>query len=141
MAANRKIALSYDITYDEPGPAGGVITPGMLVTVNSSGQVIAHATAGGAGSRTFALEREEMNKDIDQTYAVGDQVKTGSGGSGQRFNSLIASGQNIAKGALLESNGNGTFRLFASGVALARPNEAVNNSAGLTPARMSVTVV
>jgi hypothetical protein len=103
MAANRKIALSYDITYDEPGPAGGVITPGMLVTVNSSGQVIAHATAGGAGSRTFALEREEMNKDIDQTYAVGDQVKTGSGGSGQRFNSLIASGQNIAKGALLET--------------------------------------
>jgi hypothetical protein len=33
------------------GPAGGSITPGHLVTVNSSGQIVVHNNAGGAALR------------------------------------------------------------------------------------------
>ena len=43
---------------------------------------------------------------------------------------LIASGQNIAAGAKLESAGDGTLRVLAAGVALFQALEAVNNTTG-----------
>jgi hypothetical protein len=139
--AKRVIALLGEPIYNEDNAAAEAITPGMLVTLNGSGLNIKHATAAAAAARTFALERDEMGKDIDTTYAIGDTVKVGSFGVGMRVNALIAAGQNIAIGARLESAGDGTLRVLAAGVALARALEAVNNAAGPGNARLRVEII
>jgi len=139
--AKRVIALLGEPLYNEDAAAAEAITPGHLVTLNGSGLVIKHATAAAACARRFALERDEMGKDIDTAYASGDRVKVGSFHQGQRVNAIIASGQNIAITGLLESAGNGTLRVLAAGVALARALEAVNNSAGPGDARLRVEII
>ena len=94
--------------YNEDGAAGGAITPGMLVSGVST--VVAHATATGVHMRTFALEREEMGQGIDDAYATGDTVKVGAFAPGDVVNCIIPSGQNIAEGDILASNGDGKLR-------------------------------
>src|SRR4051812_42254268 len=118
--AKRVILLLGQPQQNEDAAAAEAITPGQLVTFNSSGLIIKHATAGGATPRDFAMERDEMGKGIDDAYAIGDTVKVGSFKQGDRVNAFIASGQNIAKGALLESNGAGVFRVLSTGVPLAK---------------------
>jgi hypothetical protein len=124
MAAKRTIALLGAPYVNEDGSASEAITPGMLVKGVTS--IEKHATAGGAHSRTFALERDELGNDIDEDYAIGDTVKVGSFTPGQRVLAFIASGQNITADGKLESAGNGTLRALASGVAIARALETLN---------------
>ena len=137
----RVIKLLGEPIQNEDNAAAEAITPGHLVTLNGSGQVIKHATAGANTQRNFALEREEMGKTIDTPYAIGDTVKVGAFGPGTRVNALIASGQNITKGAKLESAGNGTLRVLAAGTPIAWAVRAVNNSAGPGDARISVEIM
>jgi hypothetical protein len=125
---------------NEDAAAAAAITPGMLCTLNGSGLWIPHGTAGGVAPRNFALERDEMGKDIDTAYAIGDTVKMGMFTQGDRVNSLIATGQNIAVGAQLESAGNGTLRVLAAGVPIARALESVNNTSGVN-ARLRVEIM
>jgi allophanate hydrolase subunit 2 len=143
MGANNVVILLGEPIYNEDyaQKTGEAIVPGMLVEFNSSGTVQKHATAGGDCSPDFAMERDEMGNDIDDAYADGDTVKVGSCHSGMRVHALIASGQNIAKADYLESAGNGTLRVLASGTRLARALEAVNNSAGPGTARIRVVIV
>lgn len=137
----RVIKLLGEPIQNEDNAAAEAITPGHLVTLNGSGQVIKHATAGGNTERAFALEREEMGKTIDTAYAIGDTVKVGTFHPGTRVNALIASGQNIAKGGKLESAGNGTLRALAAGTPIAWAVRAVNNSAGPGTARIAVEIM
>jgi hypothetical protein len=141
--AKRKIVLLArpgGVLQTEDAAAGAAITPGMLVTLNSSGLVVAHATAAAATARNFAMERDEMGKDMDTAYATGDRVKVACLSQGERVNALIATGQNIGIGALLESAGNGTLRILAAGVPLAQALEAVNNASG-SNARLRVQII
>lgn len=117
-AGKRVVALLGTPIYNEDGSAAEAITPGHLVSGVTS--IVKHATAAGAARRTFALERDEMGKDMDQAYAVGDTVKVGSFCPGQRVNALIASGVSVTAGTtFLESAGDGTLRAFTSGVRVA----------------------
>lgn len=138
--ARRVIALLGQPLIDEDLAATGAITPGHLVDFSGTG-VAKHASAGGIAARTFALERDELGNDIDVAYAIGDTVKVGSFHQGQRVYTFIASGENIAKGNFLESDGAGRLRIYSSGVRLARALEAVNNSAGPGDARIRVEIV
>lgn len=124
--------------YTEDGAAAEAITPGMLVEGTTS--VLKHSVAGGAARRMFALERDEMGKTIDDAYAIADTVKVGNFRPGDRVNALIGSGENIAAGAELESAGDGTLRVQASGVIVGFALEAVNNSAGPGTARLRTEV-
>jgi hypothetical protein len=124
--AKRLITLLGVPIQNEDSKAAAVITPGMLVDYDSSGNLVAHATAAGAAARAFALEREEAGQDIDTTYAINDTVKVGVFKSGDRVLVLIGSGVNLIKGDKLESAGNGQLRKFTSGVILARSLETVN---------------
>jgi len=137
----RVIKLLGEPIQNEDNKAAEAITPGHLVVVNGSGDLIKHATAGGATPASFALEREEMGKTIDTAYAIGDTVKVGTFPPGTRVNALIASGQNISKGAKLESAGNGTLRVLGSGTAIAWAVRAVNNAAGPNAARISAEIL
>lgn len=103
-------------------PAAGTITPGMLVERNA-GTYRVHAAAA-AGPLTLALNVPELNKTIDDDYAVNDLMFAGVLPPGSTGLSWLASGQNVADGAVLESAGSGKLRALASGVALCRAIEA-----------------
>lgn len=119
--AKKQIALLGTPYVNEDGLAGEAITPGHLVS--GVGTIVKHATAAAYCARAFALERDELGNGVDTDYASGDTVKVGVFTPGQRVNAFIASGQNITAGALLESAGDGTLRVRASGVAIARSLE------------------
>lgn len=139
MAAKRTILLLGQPVYNEDGAAAEAITPGMLVAGITS--LTKYATAAGNAPRAFAMERDEMGKGIDDDYAVGDTVKVGVFPPGSHVLALIATGQNIAAGALLEAGAvAGTLRVFAAGVVLARALEAVNNASGVN-ARIRVEIM
>lgn len=137
--AKRVIKLLGEPIQNEDDVAAAAITPGMLVTYDSAGDLIPHGSAGGFTTTAFALSREEMGDDIDTAYAIGDTVKVGVFGRGTRVNALIPSGQNISKGDYLESNGDGMLKVFAAGTRLAR---ALEDSGAVTvTTRLRVEVV
>jgi hypothetical protein len=150
MAVKRVIKLLGEPiqTEEDKVYTGNTITPGMILSHHSSGDLVPHATAAGIWNREVAMHREEgvgstfgTSNDIDSDYVAGETVKVGCFPPGTRFNALLKSGENIAKGDYLESAAGGYLRKYGSGVRLAYAREAIDNSAGLTPARLRVTVV
>jgi hypothetical protein len=116
------------------------ITPGHLVERHVSAGVIRwrkHATAAVATARAVATEQSMLNQGVDDAYAAGDLMEVSEGAGGSTFWMLIASGQTIVAGDKLESAGNGTLRVLASGVALFSALEAKTATA-LTRIRVEV---
>lgn len=99
--------------------AAAIITPGHLIERDNVGGVIRWklATTDIAGENTVALDQPELNKGVDDTYAVGDLVKAAALRKGETAWMFIASGQNIDAGDLLGSAGGGTLK---SGATVAR---------------------
>lgn len=89
--------------------AGGAITPGHLIKVNSSDAVVVHATSGGICEPIFAKEMPLFGKTIDDAYASGDVVLMHKADRGDIINAILAVSQTIAIGAELMSNGDGTL--------------------------------
>lgn len=134
-------------------PAGGAITPGHIVTRNSSDQLIvndvASATAGvGTPPKCVAVENEFLTyKDpntggIDTAYASGDFVQAEYLTPGMEINALVAAGAAaIAKGARVMVTNAGTMLTAASGAPVfGQALEAVDNSGGGSLARIKVVV-
>lgn len=91
--------------------AGGAVTPGHLVKLNSSGEVVVHATAGGKAQRAFAVENELAGDEISVAYAQNDTCFYEVVGAGAEVYGLVAaSAAAIVIGDLLESAGDGTLR-------------------------------
>jgi hypothetical protein len=132
--ARTVITLKGDPFISEEGQCTEAITPGHLVAGVTS--ITKHATANGPG-RTYALERDELGKEISVAYASGDTVKVGSFTPGSRVYAFVASGQTITAGSYLGSAGDGTLKAWASGPYLARALEAVTATA-LTRIRVEV---
>jgi hypothetical protein len=121
--------------------AAEAITPGMLVErFNSSGVIRfqAHSTSGGDGARAVATEQSMLNKGVDDNYAADDLIEVSIGARGATFWMMIPSGQNIAAGDLLESNGDGYLKKNASGVALFSALENKPNVTVVTRIRVEV---
>jgi len=106
----------------------GEITPGMLL--ERAGGVYQVHTADLHGPVTLALNVPELNKTIDDVYADGDLMFAGIFQAGSTGLAWLASGQNVADGARLESAGAGKFKVLDNGVALARAIEAKDATAG-----------
>lgn len=118
-----------------------VLTPGMLVErFNNAGTVRwrKHSTAGGAAVRAVVQEAGMLNMGVSGSYAVNDLVEVGEGTPGSTWWMIIPSGQNIAAGQKLESNGDGKLRALASGVALYASLENKDNSVPVVDARIRV---
>lgn len=137
-------------------PAGGAITPGHLITRNSSNAFIVHAVAAGPAVAMFALENELFGKEITAAYASGEQVLAWVPEKGSEVYALVAAAAAaIVVGDYLESAGDGTLRkatAFAqsgttpfavtpAGYPVARALNAVDNSGGGTPVRIEVEVL
>lgn len=125
--------------------AAAAITPGMLVERSASGGVQAHSTAQGGGVPAFAQEFGMTGGTIDTAYTSGDQVIFKDYAAGSHVYALVpASAAAIAENDSLVSNGDGTLRLqtaSSTGIVVAKALEAVDNSAGGTPARIRVEIV
>lgn len=121
--------------------AAATITPGNLLTFNSSGLLLKHATEGGAVIPLFAVENDLLGKMISDDYAANDYVQAEYLSAGMEVLTWLAASENVAKGALLSSKGNGALRATTSGhVVVAQALEAVDNSAGGSAVRIKVVV-
>ena len=94
--------------------AGGTITPGHLVALNSDGEVIVHATEAGVILPMFALEDELQGKVIDDTYKEDDRVQVWIPGRGDEVYALLAANESVNIGDYLVSKGGGTLKKLAS---------------------------
>lgn len=108
--------------------AGGTIYPGMLVKLNSDNEVIAHDSAGARALMMVALENELEGQDIDTAYAEGDPVQVWVPYRGDNAYMVLADGQNIAIGDMLESAGNGYLRKLNTGYVIGVALEALDLS-------------
>lgn len=95
------------------------ITPGMLVERHVDGSNNlgwgVHDAADDPAPPFIALEQDELNLTVDDAYAAGDLMKVGALRTGSTFWGLLPSGQNITKGDVLQSNGDGRFKADAGG--------------------------
>ena len=97
--------------------AGGAITPGMLIAEGSAGTVAAHGSAGANAIPMFALEDELQGNGVDDAYASGDPVQCWYPYRGDQVYALLADGETIVVGDLLESNGDGYLKKHTAGSA------------------------
>jgi hypothetical protein len=141
-------------THRAPCQSAVTVTPGQLLVYGTTNTVKPHATAdGGHEGRKIAIENpwsdhgllpSTAGPNIDHAYAAGETVEYVHAVAGDEFYMLIAAGQNIAKGAPLVSNGDGSLKgttLAATtleGAVIGYAAEAVDNSGGGTAARIRV---
>jgi hypothetical protein len=122
--------------------ANGAITPGMLLSLNSSGKLIPHGVPVQSAMSWWADMYDLTGKGIDDNYAANDWVQSWLVPPGSEINALIpAAASPIVIGDLLVSNGNGMLKKivtaasdFVVGVAL----QAVDNSGGGAAVRLQI---
>jgi hypothetical protein len=96
--------------------AGGVITPGHLLTISSTSVVTVHILEGQNAVPRFAVEEDFLGRGIDDDYASGERCQTETLHIGQQINALVAASQvAIAIGDELTSGGDGTLRAVTAG--------------------------
>ena len=95
--------------------AVGAITPGMLIELDSSDKVKAHATPGGNAFPMFAVEDEFQGKLITDDYAIEDVVQCWIPTRGDEVYAVLVKGGTAATiGSLLESAGDGSLQVHAA---------------------------
>lgn len=134
--------------------ASEAIKPGMLVQVHTDGTLKKHATAKAAAVRAFAREMDIAGATIDDAYDDGDTVLYSVYRPGDWVYAWLKAGNDVAKGALLESGGDGSlqaltaqsqsgttpFAVTEGGKALCRALEAVDNDPGTGGAAVRIKV-
>jgi hypothetical protein len=123
--------------------SSGALTPGHLVTLNSSGLLVVHPTEGGVASPSFVREAAYIGKTIDDVFASGDTVPYMVCRTGDEVFAILEDGHNVAIGALLESKGDGTLGLIGTaGTPVAKALQAVTTVGGsVATARIKVEVL
>lgn len=121
----------------------GAISPGDLLEKTAVvNEVQRHSTAAGKALVMVAVENTAWNKGLSDDYADGNQVQVVFPQRGDKLSMLLAAGATaVTCGDYLESAGDGTIRIFGSGVALFVAEESVDNSGGGSKARISVTAM
>ena len=120
MAKNKIFTGDYSVTrpVQEEAQAAAVLTPGQLL-FKSAGQFTQHATDGaGAGVRLYVCDLDTLKQGgTDDTIASGDTAVAFEPRQSERYNVLVAAGQNItALDTALTSNGDGSLRIGVVGV-------------------------
>lgn len=152
MATPKTIVLrGRGIRKEAIADTGSAIVPGMLLERPNATEVAEHSTAAANAAPMFAVENEVVGKDIDEVYAVGDNVLFEVMSPGTEVYALLAAGATaVTAGAFLESAGDGTLRILSTDAAtddtqrasvVAVALEAVDNSGGGTTARIRVEVI
>jgi len=109
--AYKTIPIKCFVPVRDEAIANAAITPGHLIELMSTGKVKVHATAGGpVKGAFFAVEDELQGNEIGTAYSSGDLVQYNHFRAGDRVYALLANGNNVAIGDLLESAGDGTLQ-------------------------------
>ena len=147
MAQNKVIQLSSSHAPVKERLAGGAVTPGHLVDLNSANAVVVHAVSGGYALPAFALENLARAGDLDSAYVSGETLRYVAPSRGDEIYAWVpAAGVAIVIGDRLMSNGAGALIKNAvpatiDGSTVARALEAVDNSGGAAAVRIKVEVV
>ena len=107
---SKTVRLKNYLNVFEEMVAGGVITPGHLVKLASTGKVIAHDDANENALPMFALEDELQGKTITQTYAENAPVQVWIPTRGDQVYAILAANETVAIGDFVASNGDGTLK-------------------------------
>ncbi len=112
--------------------AGGVISPGQLVELDSSDEYIRHNSAGVVHGSAFAVEDSLQGSTVTDDYAAADRVQVNYQRKGNEVMALLSpdlAGTPVVIGDFLESNGDGDLRLFDTGIVVGVALEAVDLTA------------
>lgn len=104
----KRIVLKGDVRHEEYR-AGGTVTPGHLLVLNSSSKVIAHNSEGGIAERMFAIEDALQGNTIDDNYSADDVVMIALAEPGAVVYAWLRAGSEASVGDLLVSGGDGTL--------------------------------
>jgi hypothetical protein len=118
--AQYSIKLKDYSNVQEEYVAAGDIYPGMLLEFTSAGKVQAHSSAGqNVAPIMFALEDALQGNDIDDAYSSSDEdvVQVWLPRSGDQVYAILADGEDMTKGDLLESNGAGYLQVHTADTA------------------------
>lgn len=135
----KTIVLKGDYSIAKERIAAGAITPGHHLALASSGKVAVCAVKTNV-PLAVAVEQDFTGGSIATAYAADDTVNYRVLQPGDEFYGFLANGQNVAIGALLESDAAGGFTALAAGTAKAIALEAVNNTSG-AQARIKLEVI
>jgi hypothetical protein len=117
MAAPKTIKLkNFSDVNEEIVSTAVAITPGMLLERTSANLVQAHGTAGGNIVPMFACEDELQGKGITDNYVASDPIQVWFPGRGDWVYAILANGQDVSIGDMLESDGNGYLQKHAADV-------------------------
>lgn len=89
--------------------AAGTISPGMLLTIDSDGAVLAHDTEGGLAGRSFAEVDALQGNTLDDDYSADDLVSINIEMPGSECQAFLKAGENVVIGDKLVSAGDGTL--------------------------------
>lgn len=95
--------------------AGGAITPGHNVRLDSNGNVIVNATAAGPAPALFALEDELQGNTTLDAYASGDRVQVWAVQPGEEVLAVIDAALDPAIGDILEPSTGGELQAVTTG--------------------------
>jgi hypothetical protein len=108
------------------------ITPGHLVEFNANDRLQVHSTSGGKAATMFAKEADFIGNSVTTAYASGDRVPYAECAPGTVVWAHLASGQNVARGDYLSSNGAGALTAYTGSAApVAQADEDANASSGI----------
>jgi len=139
MSYNTIKIKKYSDNIDEY-VADATILPGMLLELDTDNEVKAHATSGGnVGPKMFALEDELQGNGIDDAYAAGDRVQVWFPAPGDVVLAILANGQDVAEGTLLESNGAGYLIAHTADEASLTANVQTNVIVGMSLEEMDAS--
>jgi len=108
-----KTIFVQGIGVPKEATASGAITPGHLLERTSAAvdTVKVHATAGGdVVPKLVAVEDDLQGKEIGDAYTSANNVLMRVATPGDECYMLLKNGENVAKGDLLESAGNGELQ-------------------------------
>jgi len=114
--------------------ANAAITPGQLVELMSTGKVRKVTAASAEQEKLVAIEDYLQGKTIAQDYAADAICLHRAFKSGDEVLLILADGQNVAIGDMLESAGGGEVKKYSAGVKLFVAREAVDASDSATTA-------
>jgi len=128
---NVTILRGDNVTYRED--RGNVaLTPGQLLEFAANDRLTTHSTSGGYAGRLFCVENDSIGGSTTLAYASGDRVAYADCSPGTIVFAHLASGQNVARGEILMSNGAGYLTARTStNIGIAQADEDANASTGV----------
>jgi len=131
---NTIILRGDNYTYREDN-SQAAITPGMLLEFNANDKLQKHSTSGGDAAAMFALEEDYVGNPVTEAFTAGDRVPYADCGKGTIVWAHLASGQNVARGDFLMSDGAGFLTAKTStNFVVAQADEDADASTGVAAA-------